>query len=521
MTDTLRTRLNLIVTAVLAFAVGLAVTAALDFTPRGVARVANDPLVLDIREPSTREEGRVAIAGFSDIAEQITPAVVTIEVEREVPARQLRLPPGMDEDILQPGSGSGFIISVDGYIVTNNHVVAGAHSIEVLLADGRRFDDVRLVGRDATTDVALLKIEAPDLVHAPIGSSQASKVGDWVLAIGSPGFSLGPSPLFTTVTAGIISAKGRNINILGRNAPNGSSLAIEDFIQTDAAINPGNSGGPLVNASGEVIGVNAAIASTTGSYQGYGFAVPMDLVREVIDDLVEFGTVHRAILGVNVQAADDADARYYGLDHVGGALVMAFSAGSPAEEAGLEVGDVIVGVAGRPVDTVSDLQRAVRAYEPDDMLSVEVVHDDGKRETVRVRLASAGDTEVAAAPPAVENDAVDEDDPLGVRVQEIDGEIRRAFNLPSNVEGVVVSDLETTGPFARRVGRLFTGDIRELQGLIITRINREDIDSVADYERLIEQARPGAVVGLTLYNPRAETRNPPPLIPVTVPIPTH
>ncbi|MFW6085194.1 MAG: S1C family serine protease, partial [Gemmatimonadota bacterium] len=313
MTETMRTRLNLILTAAVAFAVGLAVTAPLDFTQRGMAHDANAPLVMDVREPAPRDSQGGAPAGFSDVAEKIIPAVVTIEVEREIDTSRLPLSIPLGEDPVAPGSGSGFIISEDGYIATNNHVVQGARSIEVLLADGRRFDDVRLVGRDATTDVALLKIDAPDLVHAPLGSSGAARVGDWVLAVGSPGFGRTGSSLYTTVTAGIVSAKGRNIDILRRQF-DGPSPAVEDFIQTDAAINRGNSGGPLVNARGEVIGVNTAIASSSGSYEGYGFAVPIDLVQEVVRDLVEHGTVRRAVLGVSVREADDADSRWFGLE---------------------------------------------------------------------------------------------------------------------------------------------------------------------------------------------------------------
>ncbi|MGD8496177.1 MAG: trypsin-like peptidase domain-containing protein [Gemmatimonadales bacterium] len=517
----MRTRLNLLLTAAVAFAIGIAATAAFDLTPAGLARAANDPLVLDVREPPARSADSGTLTGFADIASQITPAVVTIEVEREVDTSRFRFPIPTEEHQLLPGSGSGFIITDDGYIVTNNHVVESAQSIQVLLADGRRFDDVKLIGRDPTTDVALLKIDAPNLVHAPLGSSEAAKVGDWVLAIGSPGFSGGPSPLLTTVTAGIISAKGRSINILNRQFAGGPSPAIEDFIQTDAAINPGNSGGPLVNARGEVIGINSAIASTTGNYQGYGFAVPIDLVREVVDDLVEFGTVHRAVLGITVTDVDDADARFYGLDRVGGALVRGVNEDSPAADAGLEPGDVIVKVAGREVNSVSDLQREVRAYDPGETVTVDFVTRDGQRETKRVKLISAGTPEEVTASKGAENSTVNESDPLGIRVENLDGEARRSLDLPRSVDGVVITDYSANGPLGRRAPRIGITSMDDVRGLVITEVNRKKVESVDDYESAMKGVKPGDVVGLMIYNPYQDPSQQSPLVPLTVPIPSH
>lgn len=522
MSETMRTKLNLMLTAVVAFGIGLAATAPFDFARESMARPSNDPLVLDVRDPVERGSDVDVPSGFSDVARQITPAVVTIEVERELDVTALRLPVPMDEPPIAPGSGSGFIISPDGYIVTNNHVVAGALSIEVLLTDGRRFDDVRLVGRDPTTDVALLKLEAPDLVHAPIGSSEAARVGDWVLAIGSPGFD---SPglngrsrsLITTVTAGIISAKGRNINILRRQFSEGQpSPAIEDFIQTDAVINPGNSGGPLVNSRGEVIGVNTAIASNTGSYQGYGFAVPMDLVREVVDDLVEHGTVHRAVLGITVSDVDDADARYLGLDRVGGALVRSVADDSPAADAELEPGDVIVGVEDHEISSVSELQRRIRTYEPGDMVTISIVDWQGERKTRRVELIAADPTEVAVAERQPDAASTSSANPLGIRVREIDDEVRRMLALPRDVDGVVISDVDQNGPFARRA------DPRTIRGrMVITEMNRREIESVDDYEDVLDDVEPGDVVGMMLYDARHEQAGTPPRVPITVPVPSR
>ncbi|HSM09891.1 MAG TPA: trypsin-like peptidase domain-containing protein [Gemmatimonadota bacterium] len=522
MSDAMRTKLNLMLTAVVAFGIGLAATAPFDFARESMARPSNDPLVLDVRGPMDRSPNVDVPTGFADVARQITPAVVTIEVERELDVSAMPFAVPMDEPPVAPGSGSGFIISADGYIVTNNHVVAGARSIEVLLADGRRFDDVRLVGRDPTTDVALLKLEAPDLAHATIGSSEAAQVGDWVLAIGSPGFN-GPgingrgSSLITTVTAGIISAKGRSINILRRQFSSSQpSPAIEDFIQTDAVINPGNSGGPLVNSRGEVIGVNTAIASNTGTYQGYGFAVPIDLVREVVDDLVEHGTVRRAVLGITVSDVDDADARYLGLDRVGGALVRSVADDSPAGEAELETGDVIVEVAGHEISSVSDLQRRIRTYEPGDIVTITIVDWQGERKTRRVELIAAEPVELAVADRQPDAASTSSANPLGIRVQEIDGEVRRALALPRGLNGVVISDVDQNGPFARRA------DPRAVRGrMIITEMNRREIESVEDYQDVLDDVEPGDVVGMMMYDAQHEQAGTPAWVPITVPVPSR
>jgi serine protease Do len=529
MNDALRAKLNLILTAAVAFALGLVAAAGLNLTSPSVAldRQPNPPLNLAAVEPAevmTQGEPLPA-GGFAEIADQITPAVVTIFVEREIEAHQqprtivpfedspfedfFRRPPG-----LVRGSGSGFIISEDGYIVTNNHVVEGADAISVRLADRREFDGVRVVGRDATTDVALLKLEVTGLPAAPLGSSDATRVGEWVIAVGSPGFRTGTGePLFTTVTAGIVSAKGRNIRILNAETDEGGNLAIEDFIQTDAAINPGNSGGPLVNIRGEVIGVNAAIASTTGSYQGYGFAVPIDLVREVVDDLVDHGAVRRALLGVSIQGVDDAIARYAGIDDVAGAQVMELSPDMPAEEAGIELGDIIVAIDGDEVASVNDLQRKIRAKDPGQNVSVDLVRwSDGRRETVSVTLADAASLAPREEPQIVEARS---DDPLGIEVGDIDRGVRRAMALPRSLQGVVVTDFDPYGPFGRRL--MGFSQQRVPNPPIITSVNRRKIGSVEEYLEIMEGVGPGDVVGLMVFMTDGEnTRE----VPLTIPLPS-
>jgi len=509
MNDPLRSKLNLILTALVAFGVGLGITARFDLTPPGVAQAHNPPLRLASFSPSANGSGSqiLPMEGFAEIAEQITPAVVTIYVDRDIPQHgRQRLPEPLDQ--FQPevpptvrGSGSGFIISEDGYIVTNNHVVEGATRITVELYDRRRFDNVRLVGRDPTTDIALLKLDSDGLAAAALGTSDGSRVGEWVLAVGSPGFTAGPSPLTMTVTAGIISAKGRNISIIEENS------AIEDFIQTDAAINPGNSGGPLINARGEVIGVNAAIASRSGTYEGYGFAVPIDLAREVIEDLVEYGQVRRALLGVQIQAVDAPIATDYGLDRPMGAQVLVVEDGMAAGRAGIEVGNIIVAIDGQQVESVNDLQRKIRRHEPGETVRVDVVEYNRDRRTVSVTLEEAEAIQTASAEPEVSNGEMN---PLGITVEEISGDARRALDLPGDLDGVVVSEIKPYGQFLRRWRR-----VGRSENPVIVSVNRSDVSSVRDYTDAIDEAEPGDVISLLVYDPgRRET------LPVSVQLPS-
>lgn len=272
-------------------------------------------------------------------------------------------PQKRQQTFIQQGSGSGVIISEDGYIVTNNHVISNSDKIEVILNDRRTYE-AELIGADASTDVALIKIKEKGLPFLSYGNSDAVKVGEWVLAVGNP-FNLN-----STVTAGIISAKGRN-NIL-----NGNQRPIESFIQTDAAVNPGNSGGALVNTEGELVGINTAIASNNGTYQGYSFAVPVNIVKKIVSDLVEFGAVQRAYIGVSIQDIDAKFASEKNIKQLKGIYVNGISEGGSAQDAGISEGDVITGIQEIPVASVSELQEQISRYRPGDKINVSVIRNN-------------------------------------------------------------------------------------------------------------------------------------------------
>ena len=500
MNGALRAKLNLLLATSLAFALGLGMASALDLTPVSLAAGDYDPPEWIIGAPPI--QGGDIGEGFADVVSRIAPAVVTVYAEREGDPANMRGVPNAPDEFVVPWSGSGFVISSDGYVVTNNHVVEGATQIDVELADQRRFS-AELVGRDPQTDVALLKLGAVGLTVAPLGFADSTRVGEWVLAIGSPGFGLGggPGPLETTVTAGIVSAKGRSINILQRR----TNLAIEDFIQTDAAINRGNSGGPLVNARGEVVGINTVIASENGFNQGYGFAIPIDLAREVIDDLIEHGEVRRAVIGVLINPVTSADAKYYRLDQVAGAKVQNFSADdSPAKLAGLEPGDVILGVEGQPVMSVPDVQRRIRQYEPGETVLLQIVRRDKTRDEVQVRLGAPpedGTIERAPLPRTATRDRGG--DALGIiDVEPISTSNRNRLILPSGSEGIVITEAIAGGALGRALNsRIPPEDI------LIEDLNGVTIETPEEYERAIAGLEAGDVVSVRLLLPAGPPGN--------------
>ncbi len=280
------------------------------------------------------------------------------------------------------GSGSGVIITKDGYIVTNNHVIKDSQKLEVTLNNQKRYD-AKIIGTDPKTDIALLKIDAEDLPYITLSNSDNIKLGEWVLAVGNP-FNL-----TSTVTAGIISAIGRDIHLLGQSG-------IESFIQTDAVVNPGNSGGALVNTNGELIGINTAISTHTGSFEGYSFAVPSNIVKKVVEDLIEYGRVQRAYLGINIQELNNEAAKQLGVDETEGIYVAGFSSTGKAGKSGLERGDIIYKIDNKKIKTFADLRGYLASKRPGDDVKVSVKRD-GDSKTFVVKLTNAqGTTELNA-----------------------------------------------------------------------------------------------------------------------------
>ena len=526
MNDPIRSKLKVVLYISLALALSLGLASAFRMVQGGVA--APVTAVASVNGQGTTEtlpetgapttEGRVrsvpqipanldALAEvsqvFVSIAEAVTPAVVSVDT-RGQPRRQA-LPRRFD-DLFGPfeerapetqydvplGRGSGFLVSDKGYILTNNHVVAGAERILVELPDGRRFA-AELVGRDPTTDVAVLKIEGENFPTVKLGDSEAAAVGEFALAIGNPGTEFG-SALPFTVTAGIISAKGRSLGII-RAAAGDTEFAIEDLIQTDAVINPGNSGGPLVNHRGEVIGMNTAIASTTGYYQGYGFAIPISLAKDVMDDLIEYGRVRRAALGVQVLPVTPEDVQAYKLPELAGAVVQDFPDDSPGRDAGIQRGDVIVAVDGKAVRRVGQLQRLVASYDPGDKIKVEAIRK-GKRMTFNVRLA-----EVEVPLPEVASSKEAERPAttlLGIQVRSLDPEdIRQAGLDVDELQGVLVTRVAQFGP-AWNAGLD--------RGWVIQTVNGERVTSVDEFDDALSDVSPGDVVSLDAVRVGADRR---------------
>lgn len=398
---------------------------------------------------------------FTQAAEKAIPAVVHVKVKVKTKGQSsgnpiIDLLYGYGEPRVQEGSGSGVIISKDGYIVTNNHVIDKSKEIEVVLDDKRRYD-AELIGMDPQTDLALLKINEKGLDFLSIGNSDVVKVGEWVLAVGNP-FSLS-----TTVTAGIVSAKARGIGIIS-NATN--NMGIESFIQTDAVVNPGNSGGALVNTRGELIGINTAIASPTGAYAGYSFAVPVSIVKKVVADIIEFGEVQRALLGVQIADIDAELAEKENLSILDGVYIAGVSETGGAKDAGIKKGDVIIDVNGKRVGSMSELQEQVSTYRPGDKVSVEIVRN-GKNKKLDVTLKNIqGNTNIVRT---------DELTILGGQFEKISDNLKRRLSIGYGMQITSLGE-----------GKLAKHGIKE--GYIITKINNERILNASDIQDAIDSA---------------------------------
>ena len=412
-------------------------------------------------------------------AENAVKAVVNIEAIQQIEVPQRRsydpfleffgIPQEYGNDGSRPqyrearAGGSGVIISKDGYVVTNNHVVDGATKLRVKLNDGRTFD-AKLIGKDSATDVALLKIDGDDdLPTLPFGSSDALRLGEWVLAIGSP------FDLQSTITAGIVSAKARNLGAI----PN--DFRIESFIQTDAAVNPGNSGGALVNTRGELVGINTLIKSQTGRYIGYSFAIPESIVRKVVVDLKEYGVVQRAMLGIMFRPVDqdflDSEGKELGIKELGGIYVASVVEGGSASEAGIRKGDIILSIDGVKVNDSATVQELIARRRPNDKVKISVKRDgDVKQIDVTLRN-KAGKTEL------ITKEDVDVVEALGGKFADAGTKLCRELDIRG---GVQVVGVKSDGILARA---------RVKQGFVITHINDRPVYAVSDLEHMTEKVR--------------------------------
>jgi len=436
----------------------------------------------------TSAGGPAGVPGdFTYAADVSMPAVVhitsTIKTRGES-AQQLQIPEAFREFFgdrapnmpqggpqKQQASGSGVIISPDGYIVTNNHVVEGAEELEVVLNNKHTYK-AKVIGTDPSTDLAVIQISAKNLPALSFGNSDAAKIGEWVVAVGNP-FNLE-----STVTTGIISAKGRGLGIIGQKQQNEfsgparkSDSPLESFIQTDAVVNPGNSGGALVNLKGELVGINTAIASPTGSYAGYSFAVPSNLVKKVAGDLIKYGNVQRGYLGIMLDELDSKKADEYGVKETEGVYVKSFSPNSAAKEAGLKPGDVILKVDGNNVNAVPQLQELIGRKQPGESVKLTVSREGTVKEfSVNLRNRDGGSQLLKPdAAEVVLND-------LGVQLNDLSPREKTVLKANGVEGGAKIGAIEA--------GKLARAGVQE--GFIITKLNGKTIHSVQEFKNAIE-----------------------------------
>ena len=498
MYDPLKAKAKVVFYSAIAFLFGVGMASGLGWTSpsHAMPSLTEAPQV----SPEAMQPALDLSAAFTNLAEAVTPAVVRIVSRRPgVAVDATQVPDAFRQFFDQPGgggepeprtaSGSGFVVTDDGYILTNNHVVEGAEELTVYFPD-RRYLTARIIGADPFTDVAVIKVDSPQrLPHMSFGNSDDLKVGEWILAIGNPGFD-SSAQLDFTVTAGIISARGRGLQLLQRDlfedpryGDLASRWAIEDFIQTDAVINPGNSGGPMVNLRGQVVGMNSAIASTTGVYQGYGFAIPINLARRVMEDLVEFGHVQRPRMGVSIDNVSAEDAEVYGLPSVSGVIVQSVEAGGPADGA-LQQEDVVVAIEGAPVGYVAELQAKIAEHRPGERVTV-TVYRNRRREDVTVQLAEAP---INNTPTVVAERTVHSEERLGINVEAIDAELAEqlGFSAPG---GVALRDVAPGSAAARRNVAAFVRNK-------LVRINETPIQTADDVREALDGIAPGEIVSL-------------------------
>lgn len=421
------------------------------------ARYANHQDLVNQIRPRTFLS--TAPTDFTSAAEAVTPAVVFI---RSYQNRGLRLFNRRNEPSIA-SSGSGVIVSANGYLVTNNHVIEGGSDIKVTLSDRREYP-ATVIGTDPSTDIALLRVEADQLPYVELGNSDSLRVGEWVLAVGNP-FNLE-----STVTAGIVSAKGRNIDILeGQDR-------IESFIQTDAAVNPGNSGGALVNTNGELVGINTAIITRTGRYEGYSFAVPSNLVRKIISDLQNYGSVQRGLLGVFIDDVTASIAAELGLERVEGVLITSMTEDSGAKSAGLEPGDVIIGVNGKPTKTSPALQEILGQLRPGKKIKVTFIRD-GKEQQTEIVLKNK----------------INSIHPLSAREETL------LHDIGFELRNLTRAERRRIGTKGAKVMSVFRGSLAGNSnmepGFIITSINDKEVEGVEELLRQLQRIEGKVVLG--------------------------
>jgi serine protease Do len=448
----------------------------------GLVRPSLADLNLGATEPPVKLDADASSfsQAFIETAEKVTPAIVQITVvsERENPHQDWFFLPFKDLPKEQKGSGSGIIISQDGYILTNNHVVEGASQVTVGLSDKRQFD-ATIVGTDPLTDLAVVKIDAKNLPVAYLGNSDNLKVGQWVMAIGNP------LSLTSTVTAGIVSAIGRGQLGLIRD-----SYGVEDFIQTDAAINPGNSGGALVDLSGSVIGINSAIASGGGgTYIGYGFAIPVNLAKAVAQDLIAHGKVSRGYIGINIGEVDNAIAKSLGMDKPKGIIIQGIVEDGAASKADLRAGDVILEIDGREVNRPNELQSYVASLTAGTTVKLKIFRDGETLErkvTLKERDADVK-TEPASEKEKSENKnnsnlASATFDNIGLTVKNLSDKDKSDFKIN---HGVLITEVK---PFSK------AEDQRLFAGLIIVEADKKQIENVQDFKDIVEKKKGSALL---------------------------
>ena len=514
MLNPIKTRLTVLIVGLACLGIGVLFASTLEWTPTTLA-LQSGTASAPTTQASLRETGNA----FIEIAQTVTPAVVSIRGQQRVSRREMmpdlgpfdrffQFPEGgegqeqIPDEMFRQSGGSGVIIRDDGYILTNNHVVDGMMELEVVLNDRRSYD-ATVIGADPSTDIAVIKIDADDLPVARLATDDRVQVGEWVLALGNP---LG---LDFTMTAGIVSAIGRgNLQIIDRGE---NPYAIENFIQTDAAINPGNSGGPLVDIDGQVIGINTAIASRTGVYQGYGFAVPISIARRVAEELIDTGEVHRAVLGVQIQAVTPLDQEALELPSIAGVRIDGFTdlpgQENPAREAGLQLQDVVLEVAGKEVETPSELQEAIAFHQPGDIVEL-VVWRDGDRRDVRVKLgerpATGSSPELASGPAGriPESEEVHES-ALGMDVQNLTPEMRSTLVQRLNLSSASIPQ----GVYIREIDPLGAAyDAGIQQGGIVTQVGDKRVTTLAEYQAAVAGLEPGRIVYLRIYYPQGDSQ---------------